>query len=210
MKSKTIIAIMILAISISFSAKTIAFGETNESTSTKKEEVKVKIEQMAERQQSVDEKKVIKEEKVSFIKSFLQRFKKTEVESLKSKTLKNFDVAIRNLENLSKRLGSRIEKMETSGKDVSEVKVLLEEANSKISVSKEEYKKLSDIIPDDFSKDSKKEIKDVVKEQTKVTKEAIKDAQASLAKTITSIKGPENKEDAEELSSTTDSLKQEE
>jgi hypothetical protein len=208
---KTTIFTSILALTLCFN--TFANAETlnnkKDVISAKKEEIKAKIEQVEVKKQAVENKK---EEKVSLLKSIIQKFQKVEEESLKTKTLKNFEVAIRNLENLSRRVSSRIEKTEIAGDDIAEAKVLLEKANSDIILAKNELVKLTDTIPDNFNKNSKKESIEAVKEQTKNTKEAIKVAQASITEVISSIKGPEDTKIDEEIStsSTTDNINQDE
>jgi len=192
MKSKMFTAVSILVFSLCLGVSAETTNDKNEALSAKKEEVKAKVEQMQEKVKIAEAKT---EEKISFLQSLISKFKKAEVETLKTKTLKNFDVAIRNLENLSNRISSRIEKSDDQGKNTAEAKVLLEKANKQISTVKEEYKKLSEIIPDNFDKNSKKESKDAVKEQTKITKATIQMAQSLLSDAISSLKGQENKED---------------
>lgn len=53
-----------------------------------------------------------------------------------------FDVHIRNLESLSSRIASRINKIEQSGKDTTQAKAKLNEANMKIQESKDALVKL--------------------------------------------------------------------
>ncbi len=207
MKSKIITAVSVLMFSVCFIAGAETVNDNRDNLASKKEEVKAKIEQMQEKVQRDEEKK---EEKVSLIKSLISRFKKTEVENLKTKTLKNFEVAIKNLENLSKRVGSRIEKSDTQGKDVTEAKSFLDKANIQILEAKDQYKKLSDIIPDLFDKNSKKESKDAVKEQTKITKETAKLAHSSLVQAISALKGEEENIEDLNASSTIENLNQDE
>lgn len=164
----------------------------NVDTQNKKEESRLKVEQLEEKQKRFEDKG---QEKVGFFKSLLSIFVKTETETLKTKTLRNFDITIKNLENLSKRIESRIEKIEETGKDLTDSKNLLASSTVQIEIAKAEYKKLSEIIPDSFDKDSKKEIKEAVKEQTKNTKEAIQRAQNLLSDTISSIKPEETQAD---------------
>lgn len=185
---------LVFSLYLGASAETI--NDKNEAISAKKEEINAKVEQM--------------QEKVSFFKSLILKFKKVEVESLKTKTLKNFNVAIRNLENLAIRVGSRIEKSETQNKDIISAKISLENANVQIQKAKEEVIELSEIIPDSFDKNSNKETKDTVKEQTKITKESIQTAQSALIEAISSIKGQDRNDEEAEVSSTSENINQDE
>ena len=112
------------------------------------------------------------------------------IETVQDKFLKNFDVAMRNLNNLSAKASFIITKMSNSGKDVTATKVLFASSTLAISNARTEYNNLRNLVSGTASTTpkAKKALLASVKTQSEKTKTAIKTAHSSIVDVINSLK----------------------
>lgn len=191
--------ILITILSLSLVSGGLVLAEGTSSTSSmqeKREGAKAQIEAaMKERKNALEAAK----EKIDAIKEQLKNQREDtknkiqervekRIETKKDKVLKNFTEAIKNLDNLLARVNSRISKIELGGINMSVQKALVASSTNAISIAKSEYSKLANLIPENITKEERKTILANIKDQSEKTKEAIKNAHASIVDIIKNLK----------------------
>jgi len=186
--------ILITSLSLLLISGSFVFAEESSSssaTSSNTETTQIKNDIKVQKQKILEDAKKIKEaekNKNVDIKKLINDKVEKKVESQKEKVLKNFDVAIRNLESLLARANSRIEKIELAGKSTDTLKSLAGIATEKIMTAKTEYTKLENSIPQMITVGERKTVIASIKSQSEKTKTAIKSAHEAIVNIINSMK----------------------
>lgn len=102
--------------------------------------------------------------------------------------IRRFNAAAERLETLSERIESRINKMEEAGLETGDAQELLETANEKIALAKAEIAKMPDLVKELLESDDRRAVFAELREIVSNTKTLLKEAHASLVRTITSLK----------------------
>jgi hypothetical protein len=171
MKNKKLFGTLLLA-SVLLGSTTLAHASPATSTtkSQKIDKMKAALEKMVNK-------------KATTTPAFIKK-----VETQRDIFLRNFDVAIRNLDSLSGRVNSLVAKISATGKDVTVLQPALASSTVKIALAKTEYNNLKNLIPQTILAKNRKTILAQIKTQTEKTKNAIKEAHASVVDIINSLR----------------------
>ena len=134
------------------------------------------------------------------IKTAVQELVEQKIENrinqVKENALRDFDITVRNLNNLHLRISSRIEKLEASGTtSIVEPKNLLEIASSSIenvriaveSFRTTDFSTSSIVLGGNLTQTTEKALTQPIKDKIKEIKNLIKDAHSALVDVVTSI-----------------------
>ncbi|MFA6227355.1 MAG: hypothetical protein WC631_02685 [Candidatus Paceibacterota bacterium] len=157
----------------------ISNASTISSNETSRENIKKAIDDAVNKMKAVQEKRNNLEQRVEKI-----------IETAQDKFIRNFDVAIINLNRLSAKTSAVITRISDSGKDIEVEKSLLASSTVTIAKAKTEYDTLKNLVSQTatITRKEKRVVLDSVKIQSEKTKEAIKAAHASIVNVIKSLK----------------------
>lgn len=120
----------------------------------------------------------------------------------KNKIAKEFEIALRNLNNFITRTESRISKLDANKIDTTEAKVLLATAKTKVLAAQTEVTNLENLLAQNIpsvasstQKEIRKTVLQSIKVQSEKTKTAIKAAQKAIVDVINSLKPGQNRLD---------------
>jgi len=183
----------------------VASAEVSSSGPSRINDVKQKITDI--KQQANQEKENIKARVASTTANIMQEFKSAaeirigkKLDQQKTKVSDTFEKAIQNLKDLVSRAESRMAKMEASNINTSAQKILLQTANTKISLAETELANLENLLAQNIPTATSTKISErkillqSIKAQSDKTKNTIKVAHQSIVDVINSLKPGQSKE----------------
>lgn len=178
--------LVILVISLFFVTTPLL---AQEASTTPREDRRAEIEErQTQRKAEVESRKAELEEKREAKRVELTEKRKERIRAYAEKVIARFMAAVERLEKLSERITERIAKMEEGGVDLSEAKLLLEDANAEIREARAQIDFAINTIPSILQNDNPKEIFESVREALNKAKESIKSAHRGLVEVIKNIK----------------------
>ncbi len=188
--SKKILFALALTVLATFSGSRAVLAQTA-SLQEGRDALKNKVAEVKDRAKEMIQKG---KEKVQEVRKKLEDQRSKRVADFNQRMLVRFDASINRLENIASRLDSRLGKLAKDGQDVTDFRIALDVAKSKIALAKTSLSEVKTALEAVAVSETPKTDFEMARGKLDAIKDAIKQAHAALVDVIKSIKGSSGKE----------------